>query len=156
MTFRIFFAVFAGLCFSGTVSAQSLRPLDDTELSRVNAADGISIAMHLVLNDPAVSGPAADSRISFGFDVDGKKTYIVVKNLSGTIDMFALNLSVKKKPDGTDYVTVGLPTYIKYTNFGFESLSVQADPLAPVTDSLGRFNLNGNMSMQGELRIWAH
>ena len=156
MTFKISFALCVGLCFSAAISAQPLRSLDDAELSQVDAADGISIAMHLVLNDQTLNGPVTDSRLSYGFDVNGKKTYVVLKNLSGTIDMFALNLSVNKKPDGTDYVAVTLPSYVKYTNLGFESLSVQADPLAPVTESLGRFNLNGNMSMQGELRIWAH
>lgn len=136
---------------------QALHALGDTELEQVSGSDGISLAMHLELNDPAQLGAASDSRISFGTKVDGQATYIVIKNLRGTVDMFSTHLSVQKKPDGgCDYVAILLPAYTKYTNFGFESLSVQTDPLAPVTESRGRLNLNGTVSMQGQLRLWAH
>jgi len=68
--------------------------------------------------------------------------------------MFALTLDVLKKPDGSgDYVALGLPVYMKYTNYGFESLSVQTDPQAPATGNLGSFNINGTLSMQGQVEV---
>ncbi len=147
---------FIALCSASAALAQSPIPLEDSDLSQVSGADGVSIAMHFSLNDPTLPNPVTDSRLSMGFTVDGQTNYIVIKNLRGTIDMFAVNLSVKKNADGNDYVAVGLPGTLKYTNFGYESLSVQSDPLAPVTQSLGRINVNGTLSMQGELRLWAH
>jgi hypothetical protein len=149
--------VFFTLCSASGVFAEEPLALDDSELSQVSGADGIGIAMHLELNDPHLTNPGTDSRISMGFTVDGKTNYIVIKNLRGMIDMAALDISVKHRPDGGgDYVAVGLPGFVKYTNFGFESLSVQTDPLAAVTNSLGRVNVNGTVSMQGEFRFWAH
>jgi hypothetical protein len=146
--------ILSTLCIAGSVMAQ--QPLDDADLAQVHGADGIGLAMHLSLNDPALTNPVPDSRISMGFNVDGKTTHIVVRNLRGTVDMFGLTLDVDKKPDGTDYLAVGLPAHVKYTDFGFESLSVQTDPTAPVTESLGRFSVNGTVNMQGQLRMWAH
>jgi hypothetical protein len=137
-------------------SGETLRPLADAELSKVSGADGVSFAMHLALNDPALPNPVADSRISMGFHVDGLTTHLVIKNLRGAIDLAGVALDVHKQPDGSDYLALTLPSTVKYTNFGFESLSAQADPLAPVTDSLGRFTVNGTVSMQGQLRFWAH
>lgn len=139
-------------------TAQTVRALDDEELSQVSGRDGVAIAMHLALNVPSATSGAGTTanRLSFGTTVDGKTNYIVVQNLHGTIDMLALDLSVQKKPDGTDYVEIGLPGYLKFGNFGFDSLSAQSDPQAPVTDSLGRVNINGTLSMQGQLRMWAH
>jgi hypothetical protein len=145
------------LCCGAAAAAQSAKALDDDELAQVSGRDGIAIAMHLALNEPGASGAAAvENRVSIGTTVDGQTNYIVLKNLHGTIDMFALDLSVQKKPDGTDYVEIGLPGYLKFGNFGFDSLSVQADPAAPVTDSLGRVSINGTLSMQGQLRLWSH
>ena len=90
-------------------------------------------------------------------DAAGQTSYVVIKNISGTVDMFALTLDVLKKPDGSgDYVALGLPVYMKYTNYGFESLSVQTDPQASTTGNLGSFNINGTLSMQGQIRFWAH
>lgn len=150
------FLLAMAFCSSVAVSAQTLQPLPDAELSNVSGADGLSFAMHLALNDPALPNPVTDSRISMGFNVDGRTTYLVVKNLRGTIDMAGVALDVHKQPDGSDYLALTLPSMVKYTNFGFDSLSAQADPAAPVTDSLGRFTVNGNISMQGQFRFWAH
>ena len=50
------------------------RALDDEEMSRVTGQDGISFAAHLVLNDPALVGAVADSRLSLGFNGDGQNT----------------------------------------------------------------------------------
>ena len=35
-------------------------------------------------------------------------------------------------------------------------MSVQNDPNAAVTGNLGSVNINGNLQMQGEFRMWAH
>jgi hypothetical protein len=153
---NMLFIVLIGLGIGSGALAQPPQALDDAELSDVSGADGISFAMHLALNDPNLVNPVTDSRLSVGFDVDGKTTYIVIKNLSGMIDLATINLSARKKPDGNDYMALTLPGFVKYTNFGYESLSVQTSPLAPVTESLGRFNVNGTLSMQGEFRFWAN
>lgn len=149
-------ATLTGLCFSAGAMAQGPVALDDTALSDVVGGDGVSIAVHLSLNDPMLPNPVTDSRVSMGFNVDGRTTYLVFRNPRGTIDMFGLTLDVEKKPDGSDYVAIGLPAHVKYTNWGFESFSAQTDPAGPVTESLGRFNMNGTVSMQGQIRMWAH
>ena len=137
-------------------SASAQQPLDDAALSDVSGADGVNFAMHLSLNDQSLPNPSTDSRISMGFNVDGRTTHVVMRNPRGVLDVFGLSVGVDKKPDGTDYIAVGLPAHVKYTDFGFESLSVQADPAAPVTDSLGRLSIQGTVNMQGQLRMWAH
>jgi hypothetical protein len=144
------------LCCGLAQAAPPLQALDDQELAQVSARDGIAFAAHIVINDPTLVGAVADSRLSLGFGGDGPNRYVVIKNVRGVIDMFGVGLSVERKPDGGDYVALTLPGYVKYTNFGFESLSVQNDPQAPVTSSMGSVNINGSMWMQGQLRIWAH
>ena len=151
---RTLFTLLTMLCFSWSAMAQ--QPLDDAILSDISGADGVNFAMHLSINDPTLANPVADSRISMGFNVDGRTTHVVVRNLRGSIDVFGLSLDVEKKPDGTDYLAIGLPMHVKYTDFGFESLSVQTGPTAPVTESLGRMSVNGTINMQGQLRMWAH
>lgn len=144
-------------CSCALACAAELRALDDQELGQVTGQDGISFAAHISINDPSLVGAVADSRLSLGFNGDGSKRYIVLKNLRGTVDMFAVSLGVHHRSDGNgDYIGIGLPGYVRYTNFGFESLSVQSDPSAPVTGNLGSVNLNGTLSLQGELRIWTH
>ncbi|WP_317204004.1 hypothetical protein [Janthinobacterium sp.] len=152
---RLFPSALLLLCCAGA-AAQSLRPLGDAELAEVRGGDGISFAAHIVLNDPTLVGAVSDSRLSLGFKGDGQNSYLVIKNLRGTVDMFAVSLGVRKMPDGADYVAIGLPSYVRYSNFGFESLSVQSDPLAPVSSSLGSLNINGGMALQGQFRLWAH
>lgn len=130
--------------------------LDDGELAAVRGGDGVSFALNLELNKVKAGAAPADSRLWIAQEVDGRTTYTVLKNVSGRIQMFALNISAQSAPDGTSYIAFALPTYVRFTEVGFESLSVQADPRAPVTDSLGKFTLNGALSMQGQLRMWAH
>jgi hypothetical protein len=149
-------AALVGWCMCAAGTAKATQPLDDGELSQVSGGDGVSFAVHLALNDPSLPDAVTDSRLSFGFNVDGKTTYMVFKNLRGVVDVFGVNLSAQKRPDGGDYMALTLPEYVKFNNYGFESLSVQADPLAPVTESLGRVNINGTLSMQGQFRLWAH
>ena len=131
--------------------------LDDSELSGVSARDGISFAAHIVVNDPKLVGAVSDSRLSLGFHDGGEPRYIVLRNVRGTVDMFAIGINVKQRPDGSgDYIAITLPAYTRYTNFGFESMSVQNDPQAAVSGNLGSVNLNGSLQMQGEFRMWAH
>jgi hypothetical protein len=142
---------------AGAAHADPLRALDDTELSQVSGGDGISFAAHVVLNDPTLVGAVSDSRLSLGFKGDGVNRYIVFKNVRGTVDMFAVSLGVQNRSDGGgDYIAIGLPGYVHYTNLGFESLSVQMDPNAPVTGNLGSININGTVSLQGQVRLWGH
>ncbi|CAN7338211.1 hypothetical protein [Duganella sp. LjRoot269] len=142
---------------AGVARGGTLQALDDKELSQVSGQDGISFAAHISLNDPTLVGAVADSRLSLGFNGDGQNRYIVFKNVRGMVDMFAVTLGVQNRSDGGgDYIAIGLPGYVRYTNFGFESLSVQTDPNAPVTGNLGSFNINGNISLQGQVRLWSH
>jgi hypothetical protein len=130
--------------------------LDEKELSSVSGRDGVSFAVRLELNTPNPDGSTGDSRLWIGQQVDGRTTYTVVKNLSGVVQMVSLNISTHSAPDGTSYLAFALPGSTRFTDVGFESLSVQPDPRAPVTESLGRFTLNGEVTMQGQLRLWAH
>ena len=70
------------------------RMLDDAELARVDARDGIGFAAHIVVNDPNLAGAVSDSRLSLGFHDGGTSRYIVLRNVRGTIDMFALGIDV--------------------------------------------------------------
>jgi hypothetical protein len=145
------------LVWMGCAQAGELRALDDQELSQVRGGDGISFAAHVVLNDPTLVGAVSDSRLSLGFSGGGQNRYIVFRNVRGTVDMFAVSLGVQTRADGGgDYIAIGLPGYVRYTNFGFESLSVQNDPTAPVTGNLGSLNINGTLSLQGQVRFWGH
>ena len=133
------------------------RALDDSELSGVNARDGISFAAHIVINDPTLVGAVTDSRFSLGFHDGAAPRYIVLRNVRGTVDMFAIGVNVQARPDGNgDYIAITLPSQMRYTNFGFESMSVQNDPAAAVTGNLGSVTIDGNLQMQGQFRMWAH
>lgn len=153
---RLLLATLTGLCFGTCAMAQPPVALDDAALAEVAGGDGVSIAVHLSLNDPTLPNAVTDSRVAMGFHVDGRNTYLVIRNPRGVIDMFGLKLDVEKKPDGSDYLAIGLPAVTKYTNWGFDSFSAQSDPAGPVTESLGRLNMHGTVNMQGQLRMWAH
>jgi hypothetical protein len=138
------------------LQAAPQKALDDAELSGVSARDGIRFAAHIVVNDPTLVGAVTDSRLSFGFH-DGAPRYIVLRNVRGTVDMFAIGINVQARPDGNgDYIAVALPSQVRFTSFGFESMSVQNDPNAAITGNLGSVNLHGSLQMQGEFRMWAH
>lgn len=149
-------ALLIGLLACGAAHANP-RALDEAELAEVSGGDGVSFAIHFVLNDPLASGTATDSRIVAGYTVDGRTTYTVIKNLRGVIDLFSVHLDIKDRPDGGgSYVALSLPGYLHFDHYGFEQLGVQADPSAPISGDLGRFEINGNLSMQGQFRFWAH
>lgn len=129
--------------------------LPDSELAQVRGADGISFAVDLNLNRQP-DNLAGDSRLTIGQQVDGRTTYIVVRNIGGRVQMLGLNISPQTAEDGTNYVALTLPAYARFTGAGFDSISVQADPHAAVSGNLGSVSLNGEMTMQGQLRLWSH
>ena len=131
------------------------QPLADSELAQVRGADGISFAVDLNLNRQP-DNTTGDSRLIIGQKVDGRMTYLVLRNIGGVIQMVSLNISPQTGADGTNYVALTLPGYVRFTDTGFDSLSVQADPHGPVSGNLGRVSLNGEMTMQGQLRLWSH
>lgn len=131
------------------------KALPDSELAQVSGADGISLAVQLNLNRQP-DAATADSRLTIGQNVDGRTTYMVVRNIGGVITMVGLNISSQTAGDGTGYVALTLPAYARFTDTGFDSISVQSDPHGPVSGNLGRVSLNGEMTMQGQLRLWSH
>jgi len=150
---RRLFAIFMlPLCGAAAAGPQALP---DSELARVSGADGISFAVNLNLNRQP-DNTTGDSRLTIGHQVDGRMTYLVLRNVGGVIQMVGLNISAQTGADGTNYVALTLPGYTRFTDTGFDSVSVQADPHGPVTGNLGRVSLNGEMMMQGQLRLWSH
>lgn len=135
--------------------ARGLESLDDETLANVSGRDGIAFAVSLRLNDPNNSMPVTDNRLVTGFNVGGQQQYLVVRNLRGSMDMFAVLIDVAHKPDGGDYLAVTLPGYLRFGHFGFESMSAQTDPRGPITGNLGRFEIDGMLSMRGQVRMWA-
>ena len=138
------------------------QPLADSELAAVRGADGINLAIDLQLNQPPsntnnTSELTIDkSKLTIGQAVDGRTTWLVFDNVSGRIQMMSLGISANTAADGTSYVGIDMPSSVRLTNFGVDSISVQSDPRAPATDTLGRVTLNGDLSMQGQLRLWSH
>ena len=154
MSFCARIAFLAGCLLGGSAGAGP-QALPDSELARVSGADGISFAIDLNLNRQP-DAATADSRLTVGQTVDGRTTYMVIRNIGGVIQLVGLNISAQTAPDGTSYVALTMPAYARYTDTGFDSISVQADPHGPVSGNLGRVSLNGEMTMQGQLRLWSH
>lgn len=144
----------AGLLLAPVLHAEPL-PLDEAELAQVSGRDGIGFAVHLEINSAPIYGLDIDSRLTAGFTVDGLKTYLVALNPGGIIDLFAMALNLRTRPDGGDYIDVTLPFFVGVQDFGVRALSAQTDPRAPITNSYGQFLLNGHASMQGHLYLWA-
>ncbi|MGJ7914891.1 hypothetical protein ACI48D_05350 [Massilia sp. LXY-6] len=140
------------LCAAASAGPQALP---DSELAQVSGADGISFAIKLNLNRQP-DNTTGDSRLTIAQKVDGRTTYMVVRNIGGVITMVGLNISPQTSTDGSNYVALTLPAYARFTDTGFDSISVQADPHGPVSGNLGRVSLNGEMTMQGQLRLWSH
>jgi hypothetical protein len=154
MTMRATIAGFGLLLLTGAAAAGP-QPLPDSELAQVRGADGISFAVNLNLNRQP-DAATADSRLTIAQTVDGRTTYMVVRNIGGVIQMVGLNISAQTAADGTSYVALTMPAYARFTDTGFDSISVQADPRGGVSGNLGRVSLNGEMTMQGQLRLWSH
>jgi len=135
--------------------AHALSALDDDSLSTVVGRDGLSFAVHLDMNDPNNPNATVISRLTVGFNVNGQTNYAVMLNPHGIIDMFAVSLDVVGRPDGGDAIAIGLPGYVNFQQFGFDALGIQSDPNAPISGDLGRLVLNGQLSFQGQLRVWS-
>lgn len=131
--------------------------LDDDEMSQVTGQDGVALAVHLELNSALLTGAPTDSRITAGFNVDGVKTYAVIQNLAGVMDLIAVTLNIRRRADGGDYVDIGLPSFVGFKQFGFRALAAQTDPTAPIAPSAsyGQILLNGTGSMTGHIYLWA-
>ena len=155
---NVFFALAALIAAIACTSAHAAPvALDDDELSKVSGQDGVSLGVHLELNSALLNGTPTDSRLAAGFTVDGTRTYAVVQNLAGVMDLIAVTLNVRNRPDGSDYVDIGLPGFVGFKQFGFRALSTQTDPSAPIpaSASYGQILLNGTGSMTGHIYLWA-
>ncbi|HJV97323.1 MAG TPA: hypothetical protein VJ608_14860, partial [Albitalea sp.] len=132
-------------CISAIASAAPVA-LSDDELAGVSGRDGVTLAVHLEL----------DTTLTAGFMVGGTKTYAVVQGLGGVLDLFTITLDVRSRPDGGDYIDIGLPGFIGAKQFGFKALGAQTDPSAPVAPSAnyGALMLNGTGAMTGHVFLW--
>lgn len=151
---------FTVACIAGCTATTAWAapvPLDDEEMSKVTGRDGVSLAVHLELNSALLNGTPTDSRLTAGFNVDGTRTYAVVQNLAGVMDLIAVTLSIRSRPDGSDYVDIGLPQFVGFKQFGFRALSAQTDPSAPIpaSASYGQILLHGTGTMTGHIYLWA-
>jgi hypothetical protein len=149
---RLAVAVMLALA-AGPASADKV-PLSDDQLGEV-AGKGVAILVHLELNAGLLTGQNIDSRLSAGFDVDGTTTYAIAQNFGGLLDLFAITLDPSTKPDGSGYLSIGMPYFFGAKDFGVRAIGVQTDPNAPIAGSLGALLLNGTASMTGSLNLWA-
>jgi hypothetical protein len=136
------------LVFGASHACAAPQPMSDEELAAVEGRDGVGLAVHLEL----------DTQLQAGFKVDGHTTYAVLHGLGGVMDLVALTLNVRKRPDGGgDYVDIGLPGFVGFRQFGFRGLSAQSDPTAPLQPgaNLGQLLLNGTGAMTGHVYLWA-
>ncbi len=147
-------AIACGLALAASCAFADKKPLDDEQLRSVSAK-GISIAVNLQLNTNSIAGTATPSNIAAGFAVAGTTTYAIVQNFGGGLQMFAITLDPSAKPDGSGYLSIGLPAYLAAQDFGIHALGVQTDLNAPLTGSLGSLTLNGTAAMTGQLNVWA-
>ena len=131
--------------------------LSDDELAAVDGRDGVGLAVHLELNSQLLQGTSSGARLTAGFNVNGTMTYAVVQDLAGVMDLVAVTLNVRKRPDGGDYLDVGLPGFVGFKQFGFRALDAQTDLLAivPSGGGYGSLLLNGTASMTGHVYLWA-
>ncbi len=148
-------AIAVVLCGGTATLHAEPQALDEVELAGVAGRDGIGFAVHLEINSAAIYGLDINSRLTAGFNVDGLTTYLVALNPGGIVDLFAMSLNLRTRPDGGDYVDLSLPTFVGVKDFGVRALSAQTDPRAPITNSYGQFLLNGHAAMQGHLYLWA-
>ena len=147
-------AIACSLALAASCAFAEKTPLDDEQLRSVSGK-GITIAVNLQLNTNAIAGNAPASNISAGFAVAGTTTYAIVQNFGGGLQMFAITLDPSIKPDGSGYLSIGLPGYLAAQDFGIHAIGVQTDLNAPLTGSLGALTLNGTAAMTGQLNVWA-
>jgi len=149
-------AVSACLLANAQARPPALQPLDDSGLARCHGQGGVSFLGHLSVNDPSLAGAVTDSRLWAGFQVDGLTRYLVLRNLRGVLDLPAVTVDVLAAgPAAPERLVLAMPGGLRFVQFGFEAISAQADPLAPVTGDLGRLTLDGSLQVQGQWRLWS-
>ena len=81
----------------------------------------------------------------------------MVQNLAGVMDLIAVTVNVRSRADGSDYIDIGLPSFVGFKQFGFRALAAQTDPTAPIppSASYGQLLLNGTATMTGHVFLWA-
>jgi hypothetical protein len=142
------------LALAASAAFADKKPLDDDQLRDVSGK-GITIAVNLMLNGGLLTGQPVDSRLSAGFAVNGNTTYLIAQNFGGGLQLFAITIDPMTKPDGTGYLSIGMPSYLGAQEFGVRAIGVQTDANAPITSSLGSILLNGSANMTGQLNVWA-
>ncbi len=143
-----------GLALAATCACAEKTPLDDEQMRSVSAK-GITLAVNLQLNTSAIAATAPASNISAGFVVAGTTTYAIVQNFGGGLQLFSITIDPSTKPDGSGYLSIGMPAFLGAQDFGIHAIGVQTDVNAPLTGSLGALTLNGTATLTGALNIWA-
>ncbi|MCV2351011.1 hypothetical protein [Paucibacter sp. Y2R2-4] len=152
-----FFSISLSLLLMGSGGAALAGPnlkaaLSDEELGGISGQAGIVLNAHLELN----TGPQSENRISLGFKVGATTTYLLLNNLSGTLDLLGLTVQAVTGPaEVGDVIQLTLPSFLGFKDFGVKALGVQTDPLAPLSNSLGQIQLNGSLQMQGQVLLWS-
>lgn len=149
----------AALPFLAVFPAHALTELDDEALSQNAARDGLSIIVHLDLNSSSNgttnTSSTVNSSLTWGVTVNGQTNYAVMLNPHGIIDLYAITIDTVTRPDGGgDVIVIGLPNYVSFQQFGFDALGIQSNPQAPISGDLGHVILDGQLSLQGQLRVW--
>jgi len=159
MARRVLLLVLAGLALLAAMPARALTELDDETLSQSAARDGLSIIVHLDLNSSSTgttsTSSTVNSSLTWGVTVNGQTNYAVMLNPHGIIDLYAITIDTQARPGGGgDVIVIGLPTYVSFQQFGFDALGIQSNPQAPISGDLGHVILDGQLSLQGQLRVW--
>lgn len=131
-------------------------PLSDADLADVHGA-GVAIAVHLAWNASLLNGQPLRPNLVAGFQQDSVSTYLALHGLGGVMDMQALTLDLRRRPNGAgDVLDIGLPQFAGFEQFGFRALAVQADPNgAAGAGNYGGLLLNGTLGMTGHVYLWA-
>lgn len=146
-------------------NAWAIDEVEDEDLSAVAGGDGVTIIVQLVWNANRTQLDLS-SKVSIGFKnvvpdpADPVKTklnetYLVYGGFGGGMELIGLKIdALKGPPDIGDYVSVTLPSYIGFDQFGFQSMSVQASKDAVPSASYGQWLLNGSAVVSGNVYIW--
>ena len=137
--------VASALALAASGAHADKKALDDDEMRAVSAK-GISIAVNLNLNT---------TRVTAGFTTNGTTTYAIAQGFGGALQLFAITVDPLTKPDGTSYLSIGMPGLVAAQDFGVRAIGVQTDANAPLNGSLGSILLNGTATMTGQLNLWA-
>ncbi|MBV1774798.1 hypothetical protein KSF73_03605 [Burkholderiaceae bacterium DAT-1] len=136
--------------------AGALQMLDDGALSDVTGQGGLSFAGHIVIGGGSV-GNGQGANIVWGNFFGGKNFYAVTQGYAGTLDIATLSFDMKMLPDGSQqYVEIGLPVFMRMTDYGYTGFGISNEPSGNLTNNLGSVTINSTITMQGAVRFWAH